>query len=286
MDNLNKSLEALDAAADELLKKSTSSNDDKDDIKPDDVADTSNSEDTTNDTDEVKKCDKPDGDNVKKSDDNEDCDVQKSDDDADCDDGNCDDKVSKSLEDTQLDVKDDFIADPDIVKGIENSEFNAAVVATLVKSLGEIQFDINQNRQAADGATATLVKSLQASLVTNQKLIADNEKLTRRVSKLEKSLNQGIENIMEAIDSISIEPAHTRKSLTSINVHDKDFQKSLGGTTVGGFDSLSKSQVMSVLTEELYSGNSIVTPNDVISYESGAPLSAELKTLVVNKCRV
>ena len=278
MDNLSKSLEALDAAADELLKKSNSGSDDKDDIKPDDIADN----DDIAGNDEVKKCNNPDGDNVKKSDD-EDCDVQKSDDNEDCDDEDC---VSKSLEDTQMDVEDDFRADPDIVKGIENSEFNAAVVATLVKSLGEIQYDINQNKQSADGATATLVKSLQASLATNQKLMVDNEKLVRRMSKLEKSLNRGMERLMDAIDSISIEPAHTRKSFNSINIHDKDFSKSLGNNSIGGFESLSKSQVIGVLTNELYNGNNLVTANDVISYESGAPLSPELRALVVNKCKV
>ena len=286
MENLNKSLQALDIAADELLKKSNGSKDDKDDIKPSDVADTSNDGDSDTDTDEVKKCDNPDGDNMNKSDD---CDVQKSEEDTDVqksEDDEPDDNVSKSLEDTQAELDDSFRSDPDIVKGIENSEFNAAVVATLVKSLGEIQYDMSQNKQSNDNATAVLVKSLQASLSTNQRLMADNEKLIRRVNKLEKSLDQGMEKLLDAIDSISVEPAHTRKSLNSISVHDKDFSKSLGGNTVGGFESLSKSQVIGILTNELYSGNPRVTTNDVISYESGAPLSPELRALVVNKCKV
>lgn len=279
MENLNKSLQALDIAAEELLKKSNGGKDDKGDIKPNDVADTSNDGDSDTDTDEVKKCDNPDGDNMNKSDDCDDADVQKSEDDE------PDDTVSKSLEDTQAELDDSFRSDPDIVKGIENSEFNAAVVATLVKSLGEIQYDMSQNKQSNDNATAVLVKSLQASLSTNQRLMADNEKLIRRVNKLEKSLDQGMEKLLDAIDSISVEPAHTRKSLNSISVHDKDFSKSLGGNTVGGFESLSKSQVIGILTNELYNGNPRVTTNDVISYESGAPLSPELRALVTAKCK-
>ena len=285
MDNLNKSLQALDAAADELLRKSAAGDDDKDDVKPDDVADDSgdtDDEDNTDDTDEVKKCDSPDGDNVKKSDDCDDADVQKSEDEDDEED---EDNVSKSLEDAQQSVEDDFRSDPDIIKGIENSEFNAAMIATLVKSLGEIQYDMSQNRKSADDATSIMAKSLQASLSTNQKLIADNERLLRRVNKLEKSFNQGIEKLLDAIDTVSTEPAHTRKSVNSISIHDKDFQKSLGSNSVGGFESLSKSQVIGVLTNELYSGNTLVTPQAVIGFESGAPLSPELKALVVSKCK-
>ena len=74
MDNLSKSLAALDAAAEEMLKKSKNT----DDIEPNDVSDSDDGDDT------VEKCDTPDGDNaVKKSDgcDGDNCDdVQKSDD--------------------------------------------------------------------------------------------------------------------------------------------------------------------------------------------------------------
>lgn len=289
MDNLSKSLAALDAAAEEMLKKSKNT----DDIKPNDVSDSGD-----NDEDTVEKCDTPDGDNaVKKSDgcDGDDCDdvqksddvdedddtVQKSDDTDDDEDGDDD----ESLEDVQKSIEDDFQSDVDILKGIENSEFQAAMIATLVKSLGEIQYDINQNKRAASTTSAVLAKSLQAALATNQKLMADNEKLVRRVNKLEKSLSQGFEKVMDAIDGISVEPAHVRKSVSTINVHDRNFQKSLGSDSVGGFENLSKSQIVNVLTNELYAGNQLVSPADIISVESGAPLRQELRDLVANKCK-
>ena len=288
MDNLSKSLAALDAAAEEMLKKSKNT----DDIKPNDVSDSDDSDDT------VEKCDTPDGDNaVKKSDDcdGDNCDdVQKSDDvdegddavqksdDTDDDEDSDDDE---SLEDVQKSIEDDFQSDVDIIKGIENSEFQAAMIATLVKSLGEIQYDINQNKRAASTTSAVLAKSLQAALATNQKLMADNEKLVRRVNKLEKSLSQGFEKVMDAIDGISVEPAHVRKSVSTINVHDRNFQKSLGSDSVGGFENLSKSQIVNVLTNELYAGNQLVSPADIISVESGAPLRQELRDLVANKCK-
>ena len=278
MDNLSKSLAALDAAAEEMLKKSK----DADDVEPDDVSDAD-----ADDDDTVEKCDTPDGDSadtVQKSDDcdGDDCDVQKSDD---TDDDEDEDDSDESLEDVQKSIEDDFQSDVDIIKGIENSEFQAAMIATLVKSLGEIQYDINQNKRAANNTTSVLAKSLQATLAVNQKLLADNERLVRRMNKLEKSFTQGLERIMDSIDDISIEPAHVRKSVNSISVYDKDFQKSLGSKPVGGFEGLSKSQIVTVLTNELYSGNQLVTPSDIISVESGAPLRQELRDLVVNKCK-
>ena len=217
MDNLSKSLAALDAAAEEMLKKSK----DADDVEPDDVSDTDDDDDDT-----VEKCDTPDGDSadtVQKSDDcdGDDCDVQKSDD---TDDDEDEDDSDESLEDVQKSIEDDFQSDVDIIKGIENSEFQAAMIATLVKSLGEIQYDINQNKRAANNTTSVLAKSLQATLAVNQKLLADNERLVRRMNKLEKSFTQGLERIMDSIDDISIEPAHVRKSVNSISVYDKDFQ--------------------------------------------------------------
>jgi hypothetical protein len=131
-----------------------------------------------------------------------------------------------------------------------------------------------------------MAKSMQAVLLSNKSLSAENEALKRRVNKLEKSISMGFDKVLDAIDTISTEPAHQRKSMASINVHDKDFNKSLNGSgDVGGFESLSKSQVLNVLNNELYSGNQLVTAQDIISYESGAPLRVELQPLVMSKCK-
>ena len=289
MNALNKSLADLDAAADELLRKSKKS------VKTTDVE---SNEVFDDDDDNVEKCDTPDGDNpdtVQKSDDcdGEDCDVQKSDD---CDGEDCDvqkseeddedeDDDNDTLEEVQKAIEDDFQSDIDIIKGIENSEFQAAMVATLVKSLGELQYDVHQNQRKSNNTSAVLAKSLQAALTTNQQLIADNQQLLRRVNKLEKSLSQGLDKILDAIDDMSVEPAHVRKSVSSINVYDRNFQKSLGSNMNNGVDSLSKGQIVNILTNELYAGNQLVSPSDVISVESGAPLRGELRELVASKCK-
>ena len=123
-------------------------------------------------------------------------------------------------------------------------------------------------------------------MTLNKSLMADNERLTRRLSKLEKSVSKGFDRIMDSLDDISCHPVSMRKSLASISVHDRDFDRSLNGQrTVDTFASLSKSQVLDVLNNELYSGNQNVKPSDIISYESGAPLRADLQSLVERKCR-
>lgn len=270
--NLNKSLAALDAAADELLKKSNTddADKDKDDVKPDEVSQDG----------DMEKCDKPDGDNLKKSDDDD------SDDDDSSDDSDDGEDTSKSLEDIQQDIMEDFHQDADIANGTATSEFQAAMVAATAKSLGELQYDIRQNNKSDNQIAGVIIKSFQAVIASNNQLRADNDRLTRRLNKLEKSLDKGFEGILEAIDSFSTQPAHMRKSVGFINVHDKDFNKSVNGNGgVSGFESLSKSQVLTTLTNELYANNPEVRTQDIISYESGAPLREELKALVVSKCK-
>ena len=270
MNELTKSLEALESAADELLKKSNS--DDKEDIKPSEVSDDSadnGDKDKDKDDDDVEKggkmCD-PDGDNLKKSDEDE-------------------GEVKKSLETFQDEMGEQFKTDEDINKGVDTSEFQAALVTSIVKALGEIQYDLYNTKKGDVKVNDILAKSLQAVITSNTSLKAENDKLSRRVAKLEKSMEQGFSSILNALDDMSTQPAHLRKSVGSISVHDKDFNKSINGDSANGFESLSKSQVMNVLNTELYSGNTIVTPSDIISYESGAPLRPELQSLVVNKCK-
>lgn len=281
-ETLEKSLKDLDQATEELLKKSKS-----DDVTPTDISDddTESNEDDTADVKKGENCDNCE-DGVKKSDNCEDS-VKKSDnDDSNDDDSDEDDDedVKKSLDDFQTDATLDFQADPDISVGIQNSEFQAAIVATLAKALSEIQYDIYNNKKSGDNVSATLVKSLKAIITTNDILRAENDKLSRRVAKLEKSLNKGFGEILDAIDTLSTQPASVRKSVNSISVHDRDFNKSLNGTGAG-FESLSKAQVLSILNTEIYSGNPAVSATDIISFESGAPLRPEVQTLVMNKCK-
>lgn len=289
---LSKSLSELDAVADELLAKSKSKEDD-DELTPNDVSEdsTPDKEDADNadsseekdnepdETDEGSEDKKP----MKKSEDPEPAD----------DEDDKPDETDESDEDNEPDsdeieksIKEDFTSDETINKSIQDSEFYSAIVDILAKSLGSVQFDVLSNSKSQSAASDIIAKSIQAVIQANKSLQSENEKLTRRINKLEKSISQGFERVMESLDEISSQPAHMRKSLASISVHNRDFDTSLNGQkTVGKFDSLSKSQVLDILNAELFSGNQNVTPQDIIGYESGAPLKQNLKTLVESKCK-
>lgn len=294
---LEKSLAELDAFADEMLAKSKAAEKDEDaddndnEVTPEEVSEdatpTSNSEDAENaETDEETPEKNPEKkeDNVEKS--CNDSDLTKSDnaDEDETEEEPEEDEDEETPEDVEKSIKDDFESDETVKKGMENSEFYAAVVDIFAKSLGDMQYDVQSQGKAQAAATGILAKSLQAMMQANRTLQSDNERLTRRLNKLEKSMNKGFEQIMDSLDVMSSQPAHMRKSMASVSVHDRDFDSSLNGQkTIGGFESLSKSQVLTVLNNELYSGNPNVTPQDIISYESGAPLRHDLQSFVASK---
>lgn len=206
--------------------------------------------------------------------------LNKSDDDE--DDSEDDDDDEETVEKS---MRDRFEQDPLIRSQMQNSEFMSAVVDVMAKSLADVQYDLTVKSRDDNNATAVLAKSLKAVVAHNQALQLENDKLSRRLNRLEKSISHGFDRIIDSLEDMSTQPATMRKSVASINVHDRDFDRSLNGVrTVGGFESLSKSQVLNVLNTELYAGNALVSASDIISYESGAPLRDELKNLVASKC--
>lgn len=284
---LTKSLADLDQAADELLAKSKAAEDGgkgDEELTPDEVSDdstaTPNSEEGAGEgsEEELEKC----NDGVKKSDESEQLDEGDNGDES----GEEEPEEEQTVDDMEKSLKDDFQANEVIAQGMENSEFFSAVVEVLTKSLGDVQYDTMMAAKEAGAANDVLAKSMNAMIVANAALRADNEHLTRRINKLEKSVTRGFDKIMDSLDEMSSQPAHMRKSMRAVNVHDRDFRASLDGVqTSGGFDSLSKSQVMNILNNELYSGNPNVQATDIISYESGAPLRPDLQALVASKAK-
>lgn len=285
MTKLSKSLADLDAAADELLAKSQAAEGDnkEEDVTPEEVSDNSatpeeSSEEGAEEDKEGKEED------VKKSDEPEN--LEDGDDGDGAAEENGEGEEEPTPEEVEKSMKEDFLANDIIAKSIEGSEFLSACIEVLSKSLSDVQYDQQVASKNASASNDVIAKSMIAVMASNQKLQADNERLTRRINKLEKSMSQGFDKVMDSLDTISSQPAHMRKSMASVNVHDRNFGASLDGTAaVGGFESLSKSQVMTVLNNELYSGNPNVTPQDIISYESGAPLRTDLQTLVASKTK-
>lgn len=296
---LTKSLAELEAAADELLKKSKNAKDDDEktsedtgDVTPEEVSDSGSStdedkniEDENQDEDAVdekevalaEEVEDPEDDDVKKSEDK-----TEDEEDADAD----EDEDELTPEEVEKDVKDDFESDELVKKSMDNSEFLSSVVDILAKSMSDVQYNVHVGNKAQSAASEILAKSIQAVMTSNKTLKEENERLTRRINKLEKSISAGFEKVMDSLDELASQPAHVRKSMASVSVVDRDFDRSLNGSAViGGFESLNKSQVLAVLNNELYAGNQNVSPSDIISYESGAPLRQDLQALVVSKCK-
>ena len=297
---LTKSLAELEAAADELLKKSKNAKDDEKtsedtgDVTPEEVSDSGSStdedkniEDENQDEDAVdekevalsEEVEDPEDEEVKKSDSDKAEDEEDTDEDEDEDEELTPDEVEK-------DVKEDFESDELVKKSMDNSEFLSSVVDILAKSMSDVQYNVHVGNKAQSAASEILAKSIQAVMTSNKTLKEENERLTRRINKLEKSISAGFEKVMDSLDELASQPAHVRKSMASVSVVDRDFDRSLNGSAViGGFESLNKSQVLAVLNNELYAGNQNVSPSDIISYESGAPLRQDLQALVVSKCK-
>lgn len=179
-------------------------------------------------------------------------------------------------------IEKSFKSNDDIKKSIEASEFLEAVVECIVKSLTETQTTIQKSQSASEDAYEVFAKSLAANLRQGE---AVQEQISTAMDDIKKSLSEEISSmkseILGQLEEFSHQPAHMRKSMQNVNVHDKNFQKSLGQPAAG--QQLSKSEVLATLTSEMYSGNPLVTANDIISYESGAPLRPEVERLVISK---
>lgn len=179
----------------------------------------------------------------------------------------------------------DFQALENIQKGMDASEFLTSVVEILSKSLADVTFELQSNGQDSQTSTATLAKSLAASLQLNQNMAAQLAAMKAENETLKKSITDGFEGLTQMLSDVLSQPVAMRKSVANINVHQRNFDQSINGGASGGFESLSKAQVMDVLNAELFKGNPMVQPADIVGYESGAPLRNEVKTLVMNTLR-
>lgn len=300
---LSKSIQELDSIAEALLK---SVDKDQDDLTPDDIADAptkSSKEEPSKDPDEDSKeedsknntaegedtPDKEEEDTVKKSmkksatkksmkkSDEEDSE----DEEADLDEDEDEDEEDDDIDSLEKSLKTQFVG----TSGIGgDSEFLEAIVNVLSKSLAENVYNLQALSGNTQASTDVLAKSLQANLGLNKSLVATVNELKQENTELKKSIAEGFSSLQDSLDSALSQPSRMRKSVTNVAVNDKDFTHSLSGQ-YSPSESLSKAQVMGVLNSELFSGNPMITPQDVISYESGAPLREEVRNLVINKCK-
>lgn len=313
---IGKSLMELDALADDLLSKSvkddepideekdaqTSGGEDED-LKPEDISDGAPTGDEKPGEDDGG-TDEP-AEEGSKDDENEDEDE--------------DDDLNKSgsglpedgdTDELEKSIHNQFESHESLRQGMEASEFLSSLVDVLTKSITDMQFDLAETGNNTLQSNDILAKSLQASLKMNAQLREENVALRNSVETLEKSFNSKLDDlsksisgitekidgmstsdkmdkIMEQLEVISNQPSHMRKSVSNINMMDRDFGASLNGAPIqqNSFDALSKAQVMEVLTNELMAKNPMVSAGDIIGYESGAPLRPDLQQLVVSRVK-
>lgn len=267
----------LDKLASTVLAKSMSADKDKEDtsteVNPEDVSanipdeDNEKPEETTTEEKEERE------DTIKKSVDTEDSTETEDETDKETE------KNSEDEQATEEEMEKSFKSNEVIQESIEASEFLETLVETIVKSLAGMQTNLQKSQSNSNGALEILAKSLGANLRQGE---AIQSQLDIGIQNLQKSISEQIttmkSEILSELTEFSHQPASLRKSVGNVAVHDRDFQKSLG--TTSGVENLSKSEVLSILNTELYSGNALVTPSDIISYESGAPLRPEIEKLV------
>lgn len=313
MSEIAKSLTELDSIADELLSKSVKKSEDE--PAPEDI---SSDEDNEANGDKAKgkpddeSDDKPDNEpNKKKPDqsasgDGDEDDVQKSalatdgmtnntangdlqmnkskdcEDDEDCDDEDDEDEVKKS-----------FLNNKELAKGMQNSEFYGALVSVMSDALSKSFNKLTDMQDTSNKSSDILAKSLMATIEMNKslghqvvKLKRDNKVMSRNITKSLEDIKESIAELGEMkdmLESMASQP-QVRKSVGNISVMERNFQKSINGQ--GADMNLSKSEVLGILNDELFKGNPMVTAQDIIGYESGAPLRQELMGLIANKQRM
>ena len=270
---LSKSLAELDAAADELLAKSRASKAqaEEDKLKPEEVSETAQEDEEPESKSESEEDEEPESEEDEEPE-------SKSEEDE--------EPESKS-EEIEKSIKSEFMGKGEIRERVKDSEFISAMVDVFSKSLGDMQYEVITQKKSQSATNEVLAKSLQAVVKANAALQQDNRRLSQKLTKLEKSICDSLDSMHRSLEEFSSRPVGMRKSLASVSIHDRSFDRSLQGQNVNmGFESLTKGQVLDVLNNELYSGNQGVTPQDIIAYESGAPLRPQLQSLVSSKCRL
>lgn len=314
MSKLTKSLSELDAMADELLSKSqqvdepekvedveaeeklnkseTPDDDKKEDLKPEDVSENVPEEVVQNAEDAEDSQDAEDG-QATKSEDAEPEDVKKSlGEDVEDDKENPEaekeevkeDAGDDSVEALEKSIYNAFESNDDIKKSLDASVFLSAVTEVISKSLADVVYNLQNSSQQSSDSNDVLAKSLQASLKVSQGMRAELDEVKSQNADLQKSITEGFAGIQqfisEQLEQFSHQPATMRKSIGNVSVQDRNFQKSLYGQA--GEQQLSKSEVLAKLNTLMYTGNPLVQPSDIISYESGAPLRPEVAQLIQN----
>ena len=192
-------------------------------------------------------------------------DVAKDDDKKDSDEKKDDDK--KDGEGGQKD--DDKKDEEDTEKSLSAGKYINRKFKEVTTSVNLLKSVLEKSTSAQDDAMDVFAKAFSAIAQTQSSL-----------ANMLKSIGGQVTELNNRLGVIESQP-QGRKSVGNLNVHDKNFQKSAGAQG----ETLSKSEIGAILTDELFKGNPNITKQDIIRFESGAPLRPEVRTLIDNRAK-
>ena len=231
----------LDKLADEVLAKSMKTDDDKDapandKVNPEDISanipdnDNEKPEEVTSEEKEdreepvkksVEAAEKKDGDSLEKSEPEDEEPAKES--------GEDEEENEEGEE-----IEKSFKSNDTIQKSIEASEFLESMVELIVKSLTDTQASLQKSQNSSADAFEVFAKSLGANLKQGE---AIQQKIDSAMGDIKKSISDEIatmkSEILSELEEFSRQPASMRKSMKSVNVQERNFQKSLGSSEVG-----------------------------------------------------
>lgn len=256
-DNLSKSLDEIEAAAEAILSKS------------EEVDAVDKQKDLVEDALEAKAMKKSvDADEVSDTDDdgNDKEGKDEGKDDAKDDEDEGEDKAEKSL-------RGELAGSEEIQKGVDASEFLSEFSRIQARVVDELRFDVTKSLDTSARVSNVLSKSFAAIMKSQEGLV---DLVKSQASKLEES-NSIIKSLQERLEVVEKTPVG-RKAV--IDVVEKSFAASTG--TPAQKNSLSKGEVLAKINNMIVKGVPGVVPMDLIKFESTGEMSATIKDLVEN----
>ena len=255
-DNLSKSLDEIEAAAEAILSKS------------EEVDAVDKQEELVEDAQKAKAVKKSvDADEVSDTDDDGNDDGEdEGKDDAKEDEDEGEDKAEKSLAGSLKESEE-------ISKGVDASEFLSEFSRIQARVVDDLRFDVSKSLKTSARVSDVLSKSFAAIMKSQEGLV---NLVKSQAGKLEES-NSIIKSLQERLDVVEKTPVG-RKAV--VDVVEKSFAASAGIAEQKG--SLSKGEVLAKINNMIVKGVPGVVPMDLIKYESTGEMSATIKDLVEN----
>lgn len=259
---LQKSLDEIEAMADEILSKSEGTENIQEGVdenaqvegdvekamKPEDISEPGEDDKAESDkkaNDEDKKGEKP---KPKEPDDEDESeDEEESEDESDSEDEEEEEVTQKSF--------NDFVAESEeLSKGVEVSDFLAEFTRVYGAITDTLRNDVNKSLQTSEHVSNILAKSFNA------------------IMKSQNELAKSIQELSERLDSVERQPVGRK---AQVSIMEKSFNHSAG--LEEGKQELSKSEKLEKLSNMAINGQNGVTISDVIQFESTGTLRPELQ---------